>query len=131
MHDPTEPTIVYIRTDEQGRVIDINSDAFLEDTEGWQPIDRGFGDRFRHAQGNYLLMPLTSQTGSPNWKFVDGHLLLRTEAEKAADEQPEESVPFEPDADDIARLSMRMDSFDQSLDILLMGATSDEENEDE
>jgi hypothetical protein len=125
MHDPTKPYTVYIRTDEHGRVTGINSDAFLEDTEGWQPIDRGFGDRFHHAQGNYLLKPLMSQTGSPNWKFVNGHLLQRTDEEKAADEQPEAPVPFEPDADDIARLSMRMEEFDQSLDMLLMGVTDD------
>lgn len=126
MHDPTEPTIVYIRTDEQGRVIDINSDAFLEDTEGWQPIDRGFGDRFRHAQGNYLLVPLMSQTGSPNWKFVDGHLLQRTDEEKAADEQPEESVPFEPDSEELAKLQLQVGAVEESLEMLLLGVITDE-----
>lgn len=45
---------VYAKADEDGRVIAINSDAFLTDTTGWVEIDHGTGDKYHHAQGNYL-----------------------------------------------------------------------------
>ena len=32
--------LVYIRVDDAGRVVGINSSAFLADTEGWVEIDR-------------------------------------------------------------------------------------------
>ena len=120
-----KPYSVYIRADDQGRVIAINSDAFLPSTDGWEKVAQGHGDKFHHAQGNYLPMPVYDDEGRANWKLEGGKPSLRTDAEKAADVQPDAEVPFEPDADDIARLEMRMDAFDQSLDMLLMGVTED------
>ena len=49
-----DPYIVYVRIDDMDRIISINSSAFLTDTSGWIEIDRGFGDKYHHAQGNYL-----------------------------------------------------------------------------
>jgi hypothetical protein len=116
---------VFVQTDDQGRVIGINSDAFLPSTDGWEKIAEGHGDKFHHAQGNYLPQPVYDEEGRANWKLEGGQPILRTDAEKAADVQPDAKVPFEPDADDIARLEMRMDAFDQSLDMLLLGVTED------
>ena len=44
---------VYVKTDSTGRIVSVNSDAFLPDTAGWTQIDEGEGDKFMHAQGNY------------------------------------------------------------------------------
>ena len=43
---------VFIKTDEQGRVIAVNSDAFIpeDEIENWIEIDSGSGDKFHHAQ---------------------------------------------------------------------------------
>lgn len=41
---------VYVRTDEAGRIIEVNSSAFLADTAGWTAIDEGYGDKY-HAGG--------------------------------------------------------------------------------
>ena len=54
---------VYIKTDAQSRITAINSSAFLPDTAGWMKIDEGFGDRFHHAQGNYLPKPKMDERG--------------------------------------------------------------------
>jgi len=113
---------VLIRTDEQGRIVAIISSDFLEDTEGWRRIDEGYGSRYRHAQTQYLPGGLRDENGCCRWKLEGGQPILRSAEEIAADLP---ALPFEPDADDIARLSMRMDSFDQSLDMLLMGVTED------
>ena len=50
--------LVYIRADDAGRVVAINSNAFVQNAEYWVEIDSGYGDRYMHAQGNYLPGPL-------------------------------------------------------------------------
>ena len=69
-------------------VTDINSNAFLTDTTGWVQIDEGDGDRYMHAQGNYLPKPLTDEQGRYRYKLVDGAVVERTPEELAADELP-------------------------------------------
>ena len=41
-----ENYIVYVRTDEQSRILEANSSAFLADTTGWTAIDEGLGDKY-------------------------------------------------------------------------------------
>lgn len=77
--------IVYIRIDDQSRVLEINSSAFLADTEGWTQIDEGWGDKYHHAQGNYLDGPLYDDNGIPRYKLDRGRVVERTEEEIAAD----------------------------------------------
>lgn len=77
--------IVYIKTDEEGRIIAVNSSAFLEDTTGWVEIDSGVGDRYHHAQGNYLDKPICTDDGIYQYKLVDGAAVERTTDEITAD----------------------------------------------
>ena len=85
--------LVYIRVDDAGRVVDINSSAFLTDTDGWMKIDRGHGDRYHHAQGNYLPGPLMDDRGVYRYKLVDGKPAERTQEEMDADYTPPEQKP--------------------------------------
>lgn len=80
----TESCKVLVQTDEAGRVTAINSDAFVSG-DGWTQIDEGEGDRYRHAQNNYLLKPLTDERGVYRYKLVDGLVVQRTQAEMDAD----------------------------------------------
>lgn len=80
-----EKYIVYVRADETGRIVEINSSAFLVDTEGWTAIDEGYGDKYHHAQGNYFPLPLYGTNGCANYKLADGAPVERTDAEKAAE----------------------------------------------
>ena len=73
---------VYVRTDSGGIITDINSSAFISG-DGWTEIDCGEGDRFHHAQANYLEQGLTDEFGLYNYKLVDGKPALRTDEEKA------------------------------------------------
>lgn len=84
---------VFALADERDRIIDINSDAFLTDTAGWTQIDEGTGDRFHHAQGNYLPGPLYDERGIPRYKLVDGKAQERTQEEIDADYTPPEVEP--------------------------------------
>lgn len=74
---------VYVKVDENGIIIAINSDAFLTDTTNWIEIDEGIGDKYHHAQNHYLPAGLTDENGIFNYKLADGKPELRTAEEKA------------------------------------------------
>lgn len=103
--EPTLPELytVYIQIDDASRIIAINSSAFLFDTEGWAPIDDGAGDRYHHAQGNYLPKPLYEERGIPVYKYVDGEVVERSQEEIDADYH--EPVP-QPSETDIALVEL-------------------------
>ena len=76
---------VYVKTDGTGRITAVNSDAFLPDTKDWAQIDEGEGDKFHHAQGNYLPKPLMAMQGIYQYKLVNGEVVERTQKEIDAD----------------------------------------------
>lgn len=87
---------VYIRTDENGRITAVNSDAFLPSLDGWQKIDEGSGDKFHHAQGNYFPVPIIDANGAYRYKMDGGTVVERTAEERAADYvKPEATVSAE------------------------------------
>ena len=98
-----EPYIVYIRIDDANRIVDINSNAFLTDVSDWIEIDRGFGDKYHHAQGNYFPKPIYEERGIPVYKYVDNEVLERTQEEIDADYH--EPVP-QPSETDIALVEL-------------------------
>lgn len=88
-----KPYIVYVKTDEQSRIVAVNSSAFLSDVTGWTQIDSGYGDRYHHAQGNYLPGLLMDERGICRYKLVDGKPVERTQEEMDADYTPPEVKP--------------------------------------
>ena len=76
---------VYVKTDEIGRIISVNSDAFLPDTDGWTQIDEGDGDKFMHAQGNYFPLSIITIEGVYRYILVGGKAVERTAEEIQAD----------------------------------------------
>lgn len=85
--------IVYVRTDERDRIIEVDSDAFLNDTAGWTAIDEGLGDKYHHAQGNYFDGGLYTDDGIPRYKLADGAPVLRSDEEIEADRAAIVHVP--------------------------------------
>lgn len=57
------PYIVYVKINDARRIIAINSSEFLTDTTGWIEIDRGYGDKYHHAQGNYFEQTIMDDRG--------------------------------------------------------------------
>lgn len=82
-----EPIIhkVYIKIDESNRVIDINSDLFITDFTDWIKIDSGVGDKYTHAQVNYLNDVLTTEDGYYKYKYENEKVVKRSEKEIAED----------------------------------------------
>ena len=75
---------VYVQTDEQGRIIAVNSSAFVPAEWGTE-IDSGFGDKHHHAQGNYFPGGIYTEDGIPCYKLVENMAQERTEEEIEAD----------------------------------------------
>lgn len=84
---------VYIKIDSENRVTAVNSEIFISDILGWVEIDNGDGDKFAHAQGNYLPQPLTDENGVYRYKYENGVISERSEDEMAADMPEPAPVP--------------------------------------
>ena len=104
---------VYVKIDEFGRIVAINSDAFLHNLEGWQEIDSGSGDKYHHAQGNYFSKPLFNDDGLFNYKLVDEKPVERTEEEKQSEYVPPIDIPSYDD---------RLTDLEAAFTLLLQGA---------
>lgn len=113
------PYYVYVKVDVQGRITSINSDAFLTDLTGWLLIDEGYGDRYHHAQGNYLDGPLYDDRGICRYKLEDGQAVERTQAEQDADyTPPTPTVPIETRVEVVETKTTNIES---ALDALVEG----------
>ena len=76
---------VYIQIDAQSRIIAVNSDAFLTDLTNWIQIDEGDGDKYHHAQGNYLPKSIMTAQKIYQYKLVNNVVIERTTKEIAID----------------------------------------------
>lgn len=85
--------IVYVKPNENSYIIDVNSSAFLTSTTGWVEIDRGTGDRFHHAQGNYFPESIMTMGGAYRYKLVNGKPVECTPEEIAAQEEANKPAP--------------------------------------
>lgn len=78
---------VYVQTDASGYIVAVTSSSFLWDSTGWTEIDRGYGDKYHHAQGNYFPLPITTDGGAFRYKLADGKPLECTAEEIAQQEE--------------------------------------------
>ncbi len=113
------PYGVYVLIDTRGRITSINSDAFITDLTGWIRIDEGYGDRYHHAQGNYLSGPLYDDRGICRYKLVDGQAALRTQAEQDADYTP--PTPVVPIEQRVEVVETKTTNIEDALGALMEG----------
>ena len=78
---------VFVKVDSDGRIINITSSMYIDDTTGWVLIDSGAGDKYQLAGGNYFPRPIRNIMGVPVFKLVDGHPVERGKEEILADMQ--------------------------------------------
>lgn len=119
-----QPYEVYIKTDTGNRIININCSAHMHDTIGWTKIDEGFGDKYHHAQGNYLPGPLMDERGIYRYKLENGQPVERTQEEMDADYTPPVAVPdgsMASLAAEVAALRESNAQLQEALDLLLSG----------
>lgn len=91
------PYIVYVKPNTNGYITAVNSSAFLTDLTDWEEIDRGYGDKYHHAQGNYFEKPIMTMGGAYQYKKVNGKPVECTEEEIREQEEARKPVPVEPE----------------------------------
>jgi hypothetical protein len=81
---------------QDGYITSINSEIFLsqEEIQTMTEIDNGQGDKYAHAQSQYLEKGLVDEQGRYNYKYVEGKVVEIAEAEKPTIEEPK-AVPTE------------------------------------
>lgn len=77
-----------------GYITSINSEIFLsqEEIQTMTEIDKGQGDKYAHAQSQYLEKGLVDDHGRYNYKFVEGKVAEVAEAEKPTIKEPEQQA---------------------------------------
>ena len=83
--EPQEPYKVYALLDERGCILSINCSEWMQSTDGWTFIDEGYGDRYHHAQGNYLPGDTSTMDGIPRYRWDGMQVVERTDEEIEAD----------------------------------------------
>lgn len=75
---------------QDGYITSINSEIFLsqEEIQTMTEIDQGQGDKYAHAQSQYLEKGLVDEQGRYNYKFVSGKVVEVAEAEKPTIKEP-------------------------------------------
>ena len=84
--------IVYVKLNEENYITTINSSEFLSDFTNWVEIDRGYGDKYHHAQGNYFEKPIMTMGGAYRYKLVDGKPIECTVEEIVAQEEANKPI---------------------------------------
>ena len=104
---------VYAKLDENRVITAIQSEIFLNDTTGYICIDMGYGDKYSHAQGNYLEKGLIDEQGRYNYKY-DKKLVLLT------DEEKEELFPAQSN-EDVPTIDERVEALESAMLEMILG----------
>ena len=75
---------------QDGYITSINSEIFLsqEEIQAMIEIDKGQGDKYAHAQSQYLEKGLVDEQGRYNYKYVNGKAVEVAEEDKPTIEEP-------------------------------------------
>lgn len=81
---------VYVKLNDDKCITSIDSEIFLTDDEiqGMTEIDQGQGDKYAHAQSQYLEKGLIDEHGRYNYKYIDGAVVEIAEEDKPTPTTP-------------------------------------------
>lgn len=107
---------VYVITDENKCIINIESDLTLKDTEGYIQIDEGSGDKYVHAQNYYFPKekPLKDNLGGCNYKYENGEVIALTEEEK---EELYPPITPQPSEQQVLNAKLLQDNAEMSIEL--------------
>jgi hypothetical protein len=85
---------VYVKLNDDKCITSINSEIFLseEEIQGMINIDEGEGDKYVHAQSQYLEKSLYDELGRYNYKYIDGAVVEIAEEDKPKVAKPEQQA---------------------------------------
>ena len=79
---------------QDGYITSINSEIFLsqEEIQTMTEIDQGQGDKYAHAQSQYLEKGLVDEHGRYNYRFLEGKVVEVAEEDKPTIKEPEQQA---------------------------------------
>lgn len=79
---------------QDGYITSINSEIFLsqEEIQAMTEIGQGKGDKYAHAQSQYLEKGLVDEYGRHNYKYVEGKVVEVAEEDKPTIKEPEQQA---------------------------------------
>ena len=114
---------VYIRIDSDNRINACDGGytiGNITDFSEWILIDEGIGDRYNLCQNSYFDKPIYEDHGIPVFKFENGIVLERTQAEIDADIA---ALPAPEPQPTVAELQAKVVELETALELLVSGAT--------
>lgn len=78
---------VYIQINDSNHIINVNSDIFLTNLDGWIFIDEGNGDKYALALNNYFEKPIFNEYGVSIYEYIDETIRERPLEEIERDNQ--------------------------------------------
>lgn len=79
---------VYILLDSEGKVINCDGGDFeagIPEKSKWLLIDEGDGEKFSNPKAFYFVPSVRTYDGICQWKYVNGHVVQRSQAEIEAE----------------------------------------------
>ena len=67
-----QPIKVYVKVNSNNEITTVSSNIFIDDLTNWVEIDKGFGDKYAHAQSQYFEKPLINDDGTYNYILENG-----------------------------------------------------------
>lgn len=118
------PIGVYVKVNSQSAIVEINSSRFINPDDGWIKIDEGYGDKYRHAQANYLSKAIFDEQGNFTYKLVDGKVVERDDSDKAPEQEEFKNSLT------VTELRKNLKETDNADELFEAGYMSDEEHDD-
>ena len=89
--------VVYVKSNENGYITAVDSSEFLNDIIGWTEIDRGYGDKYHHAQSYYFEKPILTDGGIYQYRLSENDKPVEcTPEDIAKQEKANQPVPTAP-----------------------------------
>lgn len=101
---------VYAKVNEENYITNIASSIFLKDTTGYVKIDEGNGDKFAHAQSQYLAKGIYDEQWRYNYKYIDEAIVEVAEEDKPVIEPVE-----------VVTTKERLDALESAMLEMIMG----------
>lgn len=88
---------IYVKTDDQGRIVSINSEGHIKNFDDWIRVGEYESD-FSYAQGDAFGEPIIDERGVSRYKLEGGLVARRSKQEMDLDVVPDISMPNDTDA---------------------------------
>jgi hypothetical protein len=117
--------IVYVKLNKNNHIVAVNSSAFLTEIIGWVEIDRGYGDKYVHAQSNYFPEPIMTMGRAYQYRLDENNKPVKCTDEEIAEQEKTStsSIPSPTLENRVETLETDSTEMKEALEMILSGVT--------